>query len=223
VLTKLGQRMSGFPLDPALSAMLFTGEEFGCLSEAVTIVAMLSVPNVFMRPQGREEESDAAREKFFISESDHLTLLHTFQRWQAAGCRADWSARHFINGKGMRKAREVREQLVEIIKGESMSLTSCDDWDTIRRAVASAYYYQAARRKGMSNYINIRSGVVCGLHPTSSIYGTGMTPDYVVYHELVFTKKEYMSCVTAVEPQWLASARFGPLLYTIKTARVLDV
>jgi pre-mRNA-splicing factor ATP-dependent RNA helicase DHX38/PRP16 len=222
MLTELGKRMSGFPLDPALSAMLFTGEEFGCLAEATIIVAMLSVPNVFLRPQGREEESDAAREKFFIAESDHLTLLHTFQRWQAAGCRADWSARHFINGKGMRKAREVREQLVEIMKGDGMGVTSCDDWDTIRRAVASSYYYQAARRKGMSDYINVRSGVVCGLHPTSSIYGTGMTPEYVVYHELVFTKKEYMSCVTAVEPQWLASARLGPLLYTIKTARVLD-
>lgn len=27
----------------------------------------------------------------------------------------------------------------------------------------------------------------------------GFTPDYVVYHELVMTVKEYMQCVTAVD------------------------
>lgn len=219
-LTDLGKRMSRFPLDPALSALLFCGEEFGCLSECVTIVAMLSVPNVFMRPSGRETESDAAREKFFIPESDHLTLLHAFNRWVASGGRADWSARHFINGRGIRKAREVREQLVDILKTENVRMSSEDDWDVVRRAVASAYYYQVARRKGMSEYINIRSGVVCGLHPTSSIYGTGMTPDYICYHELIHTRREYMSVCTAVEPEWVAEARFGPLLYTLKRAAV---
>jgi pre-mRNA-splicing factor ATP-dependent RNA helicase DHX38/PRP16 len=218
-LTKVGTRMSKFPLDPALSALLFCGEEFGCLQEAVVIVAMLSVPNVFLRPPGREEESDAAREKFFIAESDHLTMLHTFQRWQAAGCRPEWSAKHFINGRGMRKAREVREQLMDILKSEGVEVSSSDDWDIVRRAVASAYYYQVARRNGMSDYINVRSGVVCGLHPTSSIYGAGMTPDYICYHELIHTKREFMSVCTAVEPQWVAEARLGPLLYSIRAAR----
>lgn len=221
-LTDIGRRMSGFPLDPALSALLLAGEEHGCIEESVTIVAMLSVPNVFMRPQGREEESDAAREKFFIPESDHLTLLHTYQRWMANGCRADWSAKHFINNKGMRKAREVREQLIDILKSGAVRVTSSDDWDVTRRAVVDAYYYQAARRKGMSDYINIRSGVVCGLHPTSAIFGTGLTPDYVVYHELIYTKKEYMSCVTAAEPQWLANAHRGPLLYKVRVAKQLS-
>jgi pre-mRNA-splicing factor ATP-dependent RNA helicase DHX38/PRP16 len=218
-LTELGSRMSRFPLDPGLSALLFSGEDYECLAEALIIVAMLSVPNVFMRPRGQEEESDSAREKFFIPESDHLSLLHTYQRWRAAGCRADWCARHFINARGMRKAQEVQEQLEDIAKTESMELTSSSDWDVVRRAVAAAYYFQVSRRKGVSDYINVRSGVVCGLHPTSSIYGNGLTPDHVVYHELIFTKKEYMSCVTAVEPQWLAESRFGPLLYTLRTAR----
>ncbi len=214
-LTELGKRMSVFPLDPALSALLFIGEKHRCLIEAVTIVAMLSVPNVFVRPHGREEESDSAREKFFVPESDHLTLLHVYQRWRAAGSRSDWCMKHFINWKGMRKAREVREQLLELTKSQRMTQTSSDDWDVIRRAIASAYYYQAARRKGIGEYINIRSGVACGLHPTSAIYGTGLSPEYVIYHELIYTKKEYMSCVTSVEPQWLAES--GPLLYILRT------
>lgn len=215
-LTELGRKMSIFPLDPALSSLLFTGELNGCLTEAITIVAMLSVPNVFMRPHGREEESDSAREKFFVPESDHLTLLHVYQRWRAAGCRVEWCSKHYISSKSMRKAREVREQLLEIVKSENMKESSCDDWDSIRRAIAFAFFYQAARRKGIGEYINIRSGVVCGLHPTSAMYGTGLSPDYVVYHELIMTKKEFMSCVTAAEPHWLAEA--GPMLYILKQA-----
>ena len=37
--------------------------------------------------------------------------------------------------------------------------------------------------------MNIRTGMPCHLHPTSSLYGMGYTPDYIVYHELVMTTK----------------------------------
>ena len=30
------------------------------------------------------------------------------------------------------------------------------------------------------------------LHPTSALFGMGFTADYIVYHELVMTSKEYM-------------------------------
>lgn len=43
---------------------------------------MLSVPSIFFRPKGREEDSDAAREKFQVPESDHLTLLHVYNQWK---------------------------------------------------------------------------------------------------------------------------------------------
>lgn len=42
----------------------------------------------------------------------------------------------------------------------------------------------------------------------------GFQPDYVVYHELVMTSKEYMQCVTAVDGQWLAE--LGPMFYSVK-------
>jgi pre-mRNA-splicing factor ATP-dependent RNA helicase DHX38/PRP16 len=57
-------------------------------------------------------------------------------------------------------------------------------------------------------------GMPAHLHPSSALYGLGYTPDYVIYHELVFTSKEYMQCVTAVEPEWLAE--LGPMFFSIK-------
>ena len=54
----------------------------------------------------------------------------------------------------------------------------------------------------------------CHLHPTSALYGLGYNPDYIVYHELVMTSKEYMQCVTSVDPHWLAE--LGPMFYSVK-------
>ncbi|GJS42036.1 pre-mRNA-splicing factor ATP-dependent RNA helicase DEAH7 [Tanacetum coccineum] len=65
-LTPLGWKMVEFPLDPPLAKMLLMGEQLECMNEVLTIVSMLSVPFVFFRPKDRAEESDAAREKFFV-------------------------------------------------------------------------------------------------------------------------------------------------------------
>jgi len=51
-LTDLGRKMSEFPLDPMLSKVVLSASStFNCVSEALTLVAMLSVPNVFLRPR----------------------------------------------------------------------------------------------------------------------------------------------------------------------------
>ena len=216
-LTTLGRKMVEFPLDPPLSKMLLMGEDLGCSSEIATIVSMLSVPSVFYRPKGREDEADQAREKFFVPESDHLTLLHVYQQWKSNGYRSDWCNEHFIHSKAMKKVREVRAQLVDIMKQLKMQNNSCGtSWDVVRKAICSAYFHNAGRFKGIGEYLNLRTGMPCFLHPTSSLYGLGHTPDYVVYHELIYTTKEYMQCVTSVDGQWLAE--MGPMFFSIKTA-----
>ncbi|CAM9514172.1 unnamed protein product [Chrysoparadoxa australica] len=108
-LTHLGRKMVEFPLEPALSKMLIFSEQVGCSAEVLVVVSMLSVPGIFFRPKDREEESDAAREKFFVPESDHLTLLNVYQQWLSNKCSSVWCADHFIHAKALRKAREVLE------------------------------------------------------------------------------------------------------------------
>ncbi|KAJ2881520.1 hypothetical protein H4R27_004029 [Coemansia aciculifera] len=72
---------------------------------------MLAVALVFYRPKERLEESDAAREKFFVPESDHLTLLNLYLQWCSNWCRDSWCTRHFVHSKSMRKASEACDQL----------------------------------------------------------------------------------------------------------------
>lgn len=214
-LTPMGQKMAVFPTEPSLAKMLIVAEKMGCTAEIVTIVSMLSVPTVFYRPKERLEESDAAREKFFVPESDHLTLLNVYTQWRSNGYRDDWCLKHFVQPKAMRKAREVRSQLMDMMKSEKMPYISCNtDWDIIRKCICSAYFHQAGRIKALGEYVNCRTGMPCHLHPTSALYGLGYNPDYIVYHELVMTSKEYMQCVTSVDPHWLAE--LGPMFYSVK-------
>jgi pre-mRNA-splicing factor ATP-dependent RNA helicase DHX38/PRP16 len=214
-LTELGRTMTAFPMDPSLAKLIITSVEYGCSEEMLTIVSMLSVPSVFYRPKERQEESDAAREKFFVPESDHLTLLHVYTQWKVNGYSDGWCVRHFLHPKALRRGKEIRDQLHDIMKMQKMKLVGCGtDWDVIRKCICSGYYHQAAKVKGIGEYINLRTSVTIQLHPTSALYGLGYLPDYVVYHELILTSKEYMSCVTSVDPHWLAD--LGAVFYSIK-------
>ena len=214
-LTPLGRKMVEFPLDPPLSKILIMSEKYGCSAEIITIVSMLSVPSIFFRPKDREAESDSSREKFFVPESDHLTLLNVYLQWKNNGYSAEWSNEHFIHIKSLRKVREVRQQLLDIMKLQKVSLLSCGmNWDIIRKCISCGYFHNAAKLKGIGEYVNLRTGIPCVLHPSSSIYALGYTPDYVVYHELIMTSKEYMSCVTSVDPIWLVEQ--APLFFSIK-------
>eukprot|EP00952_Eustigmatos_sp_NYUAD-ZCMA_P003943 17269-Eustigmatos_ZCMA.PRE.1 len=80
-------------------------------------------------------------------------------------------------------------------------VSSGASWDMVRKAICSAYFYNSAMMKGLGDYRNLLTGIPCHVHPTSALAGLGYTPDYVVYHELVLTTREYMQCVTSVEPE----------------------
>ena len=98
-----------------------------------------------------------------------------------------------------------------------MRIETCGtDWDLVRKAVCSAYFQNAGRMKTVAEYVNMRNGMPCHLHPSSALFGMGVQPEYIVYHELVMTSKEYMQCVTAVDPEWLAE--LGPMFFSIKQA-----
>lgn len=213
-LTELGSKMSAFPMDPSLAKLLITAEEYGCSEEMMTIVSMLSVPNVFYRPKERQDEADAQREKFWVHESDHLTYLQVYSAWKTNGYSEGWCIKHFLHAKSLRRAKEIREQLLDIVKMQKMELISCGmDWDIIRKCICSGYYHQAAKYKGSGEYINLRTNLSVQLHPTSALYA-GHPPDYIVYHELILTSKVYVSTVTAVDPHWLAD--LGGVFYSIK-------
>ena len=53
LLTKVGRKMAEFPLEPPQAKMLLTAVDLECVDEIITIIAMLSEPNIFYRPKDK--------------------------------------------------------------------------------------------------------------------------------------------------------------------------
>lgn len=60
-LTSLGSMMAEFPLDPQLAKMVIASCDHNCSNEILSITAMLSVPQVFMRPNEAKKAADEAK------------------------------------------------------------------------------------------------------------------------------------------------------------------
>ena len=214
-LTDLGKVMVEFPLDPALSKILIVSEKYGCSSEIATIVSMLNVQSIFVRPKDFEKQADLARERFYIPESDHLTLLNVYEKWRMNNNSIEWANENYLNYKSLKKVNDVRKQIILIMINNNINLISCkNNWEYVRKCIIAGYFLNSAKLKGIGEYVNIRTGIPCVLHPSSAIYSLGYTPDYCVYHELIMTSKEYMSCVTAIEPSWLVEV--APNFFSFK-------
>ena len=78
------------------------------------------------------------------------------------------------------------------MKQQRVEHVSCGGagWDTVRKAITSAYFYNSARIKGIGEYVNMLTGMPCNLHPSSALFGLGYSADFVCYHELIMTTKE---------------------------------
>lgn len=83
-ITPLGQIMAEMPLDPQLAKLLIVSPEFKCSDAILSIVAMLSVPNVWLRPANARKEADIAKKLLSVPDGDHLTLLNVYNSWQAS-------------------------------------------------------------------------------------------------------------------------------------------
>ncbi|XVE94171.1 hypothetical protein REPUB_Repub01dG0258900 [Reevesia pubescens] len=103
------------------------------------------------------------------------------EQWKANQYRGDCCNDHFLHVNGLRKVRKVRSQLLDILTTLKIPLTSCGyDWDVVRKAICSAYFHNAAKLKGVGEYVNSRNGMSCHLHSSSALYGLGYTPEYAM-------------------------------------------
>lgn len=201
-LTKLGRRMAELPMDPMLSKTIISSEQYKCSEEILSICAMLSVNNaIFYRPKDKAIHADNARENFNRPTGDHISLLAVYNTWKETDYSTSWCFENFIQHRSMKRARDVREQLEGLMDRIEIDLASnVSDTVAIRKAVTAGFFYHTAKlEKGHYRTVKHKQSVT--IHPTSSLFK--ILPRWVVYHELVFTSKEFMRQAIEIQPQWL--------------------
>ncbi|KAJ3050520.1 hypothetical protein HK097_008539 [Rhizophlyctis rosea] len=205
-LTKLGRRMAEFPVDPMLSKTVIAAEKNHCTDEVVSIISMLSVGNsIFYRPKDKIVHADQARKNFFRPGGDHLTLLAVWNQWVETNFSIQWCYENFIQHRSMKRAQNVRDQLVGLMERTEVPMLSLPDPGNtipIRKAFTAGYFYHTARlQRSGDSYRTVKHGQTVGIHPSSSLFGE--QPKWVVYFELVFTTREYMRQAIEIQSDWL--------------------
>lgn len=210
LLTKLGRRMAEFPLEPQLSKMLIMSVHLGCADEALTIVSMLSVQNIYYRPKERAELADQRKARFHQNEGDHLTLLCVYNAWKNHNFSSTWCFENFIQHRSLKRAQDIRKQMLGIMDRHKLDVISCGKNSAkVQKAICSGFFRNVAKRDPQDGYRTLVDNQVVYVHPSSAIYQH--QPEWLVYHELVFTTKEYMREVCAIDPKWLVE--FAPSFF----------
>ena len=118
--------------------MILASEKYKCSDEILTITAMLSVNNsVFYRPKDKIIHADTARQNFFDPTGDHLTLLKVYKEWENTNYSIQWCFENFIQHRSMKRARDVRDQLLNLMERVEIQIVSSEH-DTV--AIRKKYF-----------------------------------------------------------------------------------
>ncbi|KAF3070805.1 putative pre-mRNA-splicing factor ATP-dependent RNA helicase prp43 [Daldinia childiae] len=219
-LTALGGLASEFPLDPSLAVMLISSPEFYCSNEMLSITALLSVPQIFVRPAQKRREADEMKNLFKHNDGDHLTMLNVYHAFKGVLNRSEdartWCHKHYLSFRHLSSADNVRAQLKRIMETQGLDLISTDFNDknyyiNIRRALVTGFFMQVAKKEKDRVYRTLKdNSQQVMLHP-STVLQTEY--DWVLYNEFVMTSKHYIRTVTGIKPEWLLE--LAPVYYDI--------
>ncbi|CAM9185336.1 unnamed protein product [Lampetra fluviatilis] len=206
--------------------MLINSCDCYCSNEILSITAMLSVPQCFVRPTEAKKAADESKMRFAHIDGDHLTLLthidgdhltllnvyHAFKQNHDSN---QWCYDNFVNYRSLMSADNVRQQLGRImdrfaLPRRSTEFTSRDYYSNIRRALVSGFFMQVAHLERTGHYLTVKDNQVVQLHPSTCL---DHKPEWVLYNEFVLTTKNYIRTVTDVKPDWLI--RIAPMYYDL--------
>ena len=218
-LTELGRQMCQLPLEPELAKMVLSGVKYKCLSEILTLGSMLSVQSPFIRPHGKENEAEEARDKFRMEEGDHFMLINVFNAYKTncsynfrhinEGKAKEWCKENFINIRSMRGADDIRNQLKGILNKMGYGINE-ENFDLrlkkrkikkIRKCLISGFFSQIAHLETGGYYITVKDNQYVFLHLSSVL--KERKPKWVLYNEFVLTSQNFIRTVSEVEPEML--------------------
>ncbi|KAL6500237.1 hypothetical protein OROHE_025603 [Orobanche hederae] len=226
-LTRLGEIMSEFPLDPQMAKMLVVSSDFNCSNEILSISAMLSglssasllsgfhasvgmyqgllIPNCFIRPREAQKAADEAKARFGHIDGDHLTLLNVYHAYKQNQEDPQWCYENFVNHRAMKSADNVRQQLARIMARFNLKLCSTDFnsrdyYVNIRKAMLAGYFMQVAHLERTGQYLTVKDNQNVHLHPSNCL---DHKPEWVIYNEYVLTSRSFIRTVTDIRGEWL--------------------
>jgi pre-mRNA-splicing factor ATP-dependent RNA helicase DHX15/PRP43 len=164
-LTSFGQLMSEFPLDPQFAKALMVSPRYGCSEDILSIIAMLNVPNPFIRPNNDRKNADAAKSQFDHADGDHLTLLNAYNAYKENEEDSKWCFNNYLNVRSLKQADNVRKQLERYLyRTDSKHVQTASDPAVhhlnIRKALTAGFFMQVAHLEQKGLYMTTKDNQV---------------------------------------------------------------
>ncbi|XP_044755800.1 probable ATP-dependent RNA helicase DHX35 [Coccinella septempunctata] len=205
-LTKpLGFSMAEFALDPMYSKILLNSGEFGCSEEILTIISILQVETIFTKPSTGTSiiKARIRRRLFEVEEGDLMTYLNVYNGFIQSEMSSEFCHKNFISYKSMKRVLEIRKRLEKVLNNYGIPIISASGCTTlIQRCLVSGLFPNAAYLHHSGVYKTIRGDIDLYINPDSALY-TITQPQWVIFCEVLHTKKLYMKDITAIQDEWL--------------------
>eukprot|EP01119_Soliformovum_irregulare_P010709 TRINITY_DN2643_c0_g1_i3.p1 TRINITY_DN2643_c0_g1~~TRINITY_DN2643_c0_g1_i3.p1 ORF type:complete len:223 (+),score=47.90 TRINITY_DN2643_c0_g1_i3:151-819(+) len=182
--------------------LLAGGLDWSCSEEVLTIAALLSVQSIWSANHDTRA-IDASRRRFAVTEGDLLTNLNAFNAYLRQGQSAEWCSQHHLNSRILSRVVQVRAQLKKYMHKYKIAMISANGNSVnIRKAILSGFFANAAHRNPDGTYLTISDKQVLHMHPGSVVYHKN--PEWIIYHEVVWTGRFQMRDITVIDPLWLS-------------------
>ena len=208
-ITPLGRKLARLPLDPRLGAMLAEAARRAALTEALVVVAFLSIQDPRERPLQSRQAADERHREYADPGSDFLGLLRLHADWKrvraesgSSGLRR-WCRERFLSAVRMREWEALRSQL----EGECRRL----GWrisqepanpEGLHRSLLVGLLGQLGRRTEQGDYLGPR-----GLRFQIASGATGARrPPWLMAASLVDTGRVQARLVAGIRPAWIEAA-----------------
>ena len=182
-LTKpLGIRMAELAVDPMMGKVLLAAPKFHCLSEVLTIAAMVSLQGtVWVQHDGDKKAAESHRRKFAVEEGDHLTYLNVYQAFVTKGKKEPkWCRDNLLNYRALLRAVSIRGQLKRYIErfgiqtDESLSRNNAPGLsnipEQIQRCLTTGYFAHVAKMQPDGTFKTVSGGLTLHAHPSSLMF-----------------------------------------------------
>ncbi|CAD8179386.1 unnamed protein product [Paramecium pentaurelia] len=197
-LTQHGKNMSSLPLEPQFSHFLIKAYECGIYDLALNSISILQVENLFYFQRGAKESLQKILSKFKIANSDHLTKANILRKYEETQNKKSFCKENNLNHKTLQKAISVKQQLKDYMKRITKKEFEKEDYDKFKQVLSEALMFKHAVYSPSDQAYKLKqTNQLAYIHPESVLFN--QKPKYVIYNEVILTKKVYLRDVTEID------------------------
>jgi len=214
-LTKVGEQLARFPVDPRIGRMILAGADQRCLREVLIVAAALNVQDPRERPREQRQKADDLHRRFADERSDFMSLLRLWDFVRDAEKKGSSNLRRvcrdgFLSWLRVREWTEIHRQLEDIVRelGLDRSKTATavlpgakPDENALHRALLTGLLSKVGLWNAEARvYLGARQ-TRFALHPSSSL--ARRPPPWIMAFELVETTQLFARMAAKIDPDWL--------------------